>query len=182
MKGDTIMTNNELDTVKALGDLEMMDRSMSEHKAYELMKVCDIVGKYLPDADYETIWDMANQIYSDWENDDDKTAYENAYIQQYADKWMKESGCPDPERIKQITWNQVINAFPRSPKPLPFSYDKAWTDGSEILASSLAAAEHIADVLCLLGLEPHTGWYDPEEDERGGEVDDHTGWHYIDSD
>lgn len=28
----------------------------------------------------------------------------------------------------------------------------------------------------------HTGYYDPEEDERGNEVDRMTGWYYVDFD
>ena len=89
------MTNDEIASLQNV--FEMMDNSMSEYKAYELMKVSDIVGKYLPDADYEDIWAKAKEIYEEWENADDMTDMEHGYIQEYAGRYMQvHYGDPDP--------------------------------------------------------------------------------------
>ena len=57
----------------------------------------------------------------------------------------------------------------------------AWTDGEQILVDNEASAEYIADFLEILGFDTVvTGYYDPKDDEASGEVDDHTGWYYID--
>lgn len=55
--------------------------------------------------------------------------------------------------------------------------------GNEILCDSEARAEAIGDFLEALGFNyVRTGYYDPVEDERNGEVDDYTGWYYVDFD
>lgn len=59
-----------------------------------------------------------------------------------------------------------------------------WTDGEEILCHTEAEAEAIADLLenCDPEIMAHTGYYDPEEDKRNNEVNDHTGYWYVDID
>lgn len=60
-----------------------------------------------------------------------------------------------------------------------------WSDGSELLCHTESVADALADLIEQLyfaqGVEMicHTGYYDPAEDERSGEVDDHTGWWYV---
>jgi len=57
-------------------------------------------------------------------------------------------------------------------------------DGDQLLCSTETVADLVAnyiDELCGDRVS-HTGYYDPEEDERSGEVDDHTGWYYVDFD
>ncbi len=52
--------------------------------------------------------------------------------------------------------------------------------GDELLCKTETQAEGIADFLEDLGFEDvRTGYYDPEEDKRNGEVDQYTGWYYI---
>lgn len=61
-----------------------------------------------------------------------------------------------------------------------------WTDGSEILCKTGKIANDVADLIehlyCLQDEEVWvcTGYYDPEEDAISGEVDNHTGWWYVD--
>lgn len=55
-----------------------------------------------------------------------------------------------------------------------------WTDGNDILVDDEGVAETIADFLEILGFDTATtGYFDPLEDARSGEEDDHTGWYYI---
>lgn len=54
-----------------------------------------------------------------------------------------------------------------------------YEDG-EILCRTEQQAEGVADFLEDLGFQIiKTGYYDPEEDKRNNEVDERTGWHYI---
>lgn len=58
---------------------------------------------------------------------------------------------------------------------------KFWTDSEKILCKDQAAINGIADLLddvagygvCC------TGYYDPEEDNRNGVVDEYTGYYYL---
>lgn len=56
-----------------------------------------------------------------------------------------------------------------------------WFDGEEILCRKESQAEALADFFEDLYAYPAivTGYYDPAEDERNGEVNDHTGWYYV---
>ena len=55
--------------------------------------------------------------------------------------------------------------------------------GNEILCKKEYQAEGIADFLEDMGFEDvRTGYYDPVEDERNGEVDRYTGLYYVDWD
>ena len=54
---------------------------------------------------------------------------------------------------------------------------------NELLCKTETQAEGIADFLEDLGFEEvRTGYYDPEEDKRNGELDEYTGWYYVDWD
>lgn len=59
-----------------------------------------------------------------------------------------------------------------------------WFDDVQIMCRTEEIADTIANILDKISGErmAHTGYYDPEEDERSGEVDDHTGWWYVDFD
>lgn len=60
---------------------------------------------------------------------------------------------------------------------------KVWypPDDDEILCEDELVAEGIADLFDALYGEPtvNTGYYDPEEDKRNGEVNDRTGYYYV---
>jgi len=71
-------------------------------------------------------------------------------------------------------------------------FDHFWADkipedaeivdvGDELLCNSEGLAGTIADILeHEFGIDyVNTGYYDPEEDERNGEVDEYTGWWYV---
>lgn len=72
---------------------------------------------------------------------------------------------------------RIISALPNVP-------DEIWTNGMEILTKSERVADIIADIIDSFYGETisHTGYYDPEEDERNGEADKYTGYYYIDFD
>ena len=84
-------------------------------------------------------------------------------------------------------WNDIIEKLPHNPPAKGLENDcPVWTDGSEILCRSEWLAMTIADVIdSLLGMQKgeyylHYHYYDPEEDEREGCIDSHTGWWYVD--
>lgn len=94
-------------------------------------------------------------------------------------------------KCKNELLNRIMEMLPTEPR----SYDTSdnpgfWTDGSEILCPSDMEAEVVADFLrdLLHGpdiderIDIHTGYYDPYEDAKSGEQDDHTGFWYIDFD
>lgn len=86
---------------------------------------------------------------------------------------------------------QTISLFSvliRSLQRFPTPDVSVWSDGSEILCRTEEVADAIADAIDDMdraqGLDAiaHTGYYDPDEDELEGCVDDHTGWWYVDLD
>ncbi len=66
------------------------------------------------------------------------------------------------------------------------TYSGIWSDGHEILCKTYEQAEGVADVLSMIFFDSssdvHTGYYDPKEDCQSGEIDDHTGWYYVNFD
>lgn len=82
-------------------------------------------------------------------------------------------------------FQSVIDALPSSP-PAKGTEEEfpIWTDGTEILCRTEWLAWTIANILDnIMGKEfTHYHFYDPEEDQRSNEVDDHTGWWYVDFD
>ena len=66
----------------------------------------------------------------------------------------------------------------------PNSDLRFWTNGEDILCETEEDCETVADFIrCLFkDIDVHTGYYDPEEDRRNGEVDCCTGYYYIDFD
>ena len=61
-----------------------------------------------------------------------------------------------------------------------------WVKGDTIMCRSEWLAETICNIIERLCGDAtpigHTGYYDPEEDERNNEVDEMTGWYYVDFD
>ena len=59
-----------------------------------------------------------------------------------------------------------------------------WVKGDKIMCRSEWLAWTIANVIDRMVGDKvsHIGYYDPEEDERGNEVDEMTGWWYVDFD
>lgn len=54
---------------------------------------------------------------------------------------------------------------------------------NEIVCKHEYQAEGIADLLEDMGFEyVRTGYYDPEEDKLNGEIDEYTGYYYVDWD
>ena len=79
--------------------------------------------------------------------------------------------------MEQKTWTYILKCLDKYTDQNRHGY---WTDGEEILCKTEEAAEYLADFLEDIGFDyVHTGYYDPEEDKRNNEVDDHTGWYYV---
>lgn len=81
----------------------------------------------------------------------------------------------------------ILALLPGEPRSFDTSDDPGfWSDGDEILCPSETdceiVAEFLRDLLRNTGIDVHTGYYDPFEDSRNGEQDDHTGFYYIDFD
>ena len=81
-----------------------------------------------------------------------------------------------------ILWKHIIDMLTNAPTDKnPFGVT-VWTDGDQILVGTEQAADAIAGFLWAIGLDAHTGYYDPAEDAVSGEADGYTGWYYIDID
>ena len=82
----------------------------------------------------------------------------------------------DETIVRDRLWN-LADMLPSSPEE---GY-RMWYDGEEILCETEQMAEHLADFIDTIyrGQTATTGYYDPEEDERNGETNDHTGWYYV---
>ncbi len=82
--------------------------------------------------------------------------------------------------MEKIDWFEKIMERLRD-----YSEGQVWTSGDEILCKTESAADAIADMLEVLyrtqgdEILVNTGYYDPDEDEKNGEVDRYTGWWYV---
>lgn len=81
------------------------------------------------------------------------------------------------EEIANRTMENIFQLLPNRPS-------RIWSDGSEILCQTESMAEAIADLFDAMYGVPiaHTGYYDPDEDERNNEVTESTGFYYVDFD
>lgn len=106
------------------------------------------------------------------------TVYEYVYCE---DKELTEDF---RDHIFENAFDEYVRHLPTTPITEHGRKNPVWTDGSEILCESEVLAKTIADMLDYITgeCESHYHYYDPEEDERGGCVDDHTGWWYVDFD
>ena len=82
--------------------------------------------------------------------------------------------------MKYIDWfKEFADKLPNCP------IKDIWSDGGEILCKTESIADSLANVFeDLYKAEDeevfmNTGYYDPIEDERSGEVDKYTGWWYV---
>lgn len=81
--------------------------------------------------------------------------------------------------LKDLLW-----ALPKEPRGAPDDDPGFWTDGDEILCPTKTESEVLANALEdvlreMPSITVQTGYYDPEEDVRNGEVDEHTGFYYV---
>ena len=116
----------------------------------------------------------------------------------YVEDLLKEIEAMEPQILsddeylagkEDPSWKVIDNLINRVPNI--YKDDLEWldveiaTDGDELLFRYESDCERFADALDdhVFGChECHTGYYDPEEDERSNEVDEHTGWYYVDFD
>ncbi len=90
----------------------------------------------------------------------------------------------DQEDYETHIYENVFALFAEQLPTHPYEGVLMWTDGTEILCKTESLAKSIADALDSISGErmSHYHWYEPNEDERDGTVDDHTGWWYVDYD
>ena len=90
----------------------------------------------------------------------------------------------DQEDYETHIYENVYYLFAEQLPEHPYEGVLMWTDGVEILCKTESLAKSVADALDAISGERQSyyHWYDPEEDERNGEVNDHTGWWYVDFD
>ncbi len=85
--------------------------------------------------------------------------------------------------MERVDWFQEIANRLRD-----YSEGPVWSDSGEILCKSESAADALADMFeCLYKAQDeevliNTGFYDPEDDARNGELDRYTGWWYVNID
>lgn len=89
----------------------------------------------------------------------------------------------EKEDLASIVFDAIFAAIDIAKENGEYRRNHIWCDGNEILCDTEARAEGVADFLEALGFSyVRTGYYNPDEDERNGEVDDYTGWWYVDWD
>ena len=110
-------------------------------------------------------------------------------IREYIDCKDEELRRDFEEHIYDNVFCAFANTLPLNPPEIDLG-DKhmiipdVWTDGTEILCRTEELADAIANALDAIAGSPesHVGFYDPYDDAESGEVDDHTGWWYVDFD
>ena len=113
-----------------------------------------------------------------------KTAYE-MNITEYINSTDAEQRYEFESHVFEMVWSNFVKNLPKEEDYVGNSID-VWyyEDADEILCRSEEQAEMIANIIEDISGEKmaHTGYYDPEEDERDDCVDDRTGWYYVDWD
>ena len=122
--------------------------------------------------------------------------YERTHIKSFAealDKFDKASAWVDG-RIEELEKDEPDDFDPFAER-FELVYDimghlrdngmeRFWSDGEEILCKNEDECEAVANFIdAIIGDSvTHIGYYDPKDDDRSREVDDHTGYWYIDWD
>lgn len=78
--------------------------------------------------------------------------------------------------------NAITDSLPHNPEKALWNHGKIWSeDSDEILCKDKQTATAIADLIDAIYGESitNTGYYDPVEDERNGDVDSRTGYWYV---
>lgn len=100
--------------------------------------------------------------------------------------WLKGNNreiCTDERELARWTWESIVSAMDVAVEDGDYTKNHIRHEGTEILCDTEARADGVADFLEALGFSyVRTGYYDPVEDERNGEVDEYTGWWYVDWD
>lgn len=113
-----------------------------------------------------------------WENSEDNDLY--GYPSDTMSLALREMRV---EYREKIDWFKEITDRLRD-----YSDGDIWSTGDEILCKTESAADTLAEMLeCLYRAQNeevlvNTGYYDPEEDARNGEMDRYTGWWYVNID
>lgn len=82
-------------------------------------------------------------------------------------------------QLRRVTsfFMRLLSLLPN--RPDEHNDAKIWTNGESIMCRSEDVAYAIADIFDALGGKCAVDYYDPEEDERNGEVDECTGYWYV---
>lgn len=79
--------------------------------------------------------------------------------------------------VEPRTWSFLVWSLKKNAENAMHGF---WTDGEDILCNTEQEADNLANFLEDLGFDiVHTGYYNPDDDEKSGEVDDHTGYWYV---
>ena len=98
---------------------------------------------------------------------------------------LKEEAAPVQEKVKAapVSQNTVLKLFATTTCPncktAKMLLDKVGYSYDVLLVDDESATEIIADFLEIMGFDVCTGYYDPQEDQDSGTVNEYTGCHYI---
>lgn len=82
----------------------------------------------------------------------------------------------------------ILDLLPRQPRSLNVEDDPGfWSNGNEILCSSETESEIVAEFLRdlfseFIAIDVHTGYYEPDENQKNREQDATTGFYYVNFD
>ena len=80
--------------------------------------------------------------------------------------------------VEVSPYEALLEVLPTTPDCATFK--GYWRVGDTILCDTEERANALADLFDSCGYESTTGYYDPEEDKRSGEVDRMTGYWCVD--
>lgn len=79
--------------------------------------------------------------------------------------------------VEPKTWSFLLYSLKKNEAEARHGF---WTDGENILCKTEEQANALANFLEDIGFGVvQTGYYDPEEDKKNGEVDENTGCWYV---
>lgn len=120
-------------------------------------------------SDYALAWYNACQAGDINPNTDEGFDFES---------WLKDNRYKLPGKSVQPTFGTILASLPREPGA---ETHNIWTDGEMILVDTEEKANAIADFIDALNVgDSVTGYFNPAEDLQNNEVDELTGWYYID--
>ena len=109
----------------------------------------------------------------------------NMNITEYINSTDAEERFDYESHVFENVWYKFVKHLPQEEDYAHNSVD-VWyyADADEILCRTEELADMISDMLDDITGEhmAHSGYYDPEEDERDDCVDGRTGWYYVDFD
>ena len=142
--------------------------SYEEYESIELTGFYDTFDEAFEEMK-ELIAESVNDVFDEDATADDVEDMEDYNVFVHSNKDSQDNGAP-------LAFASFCDDYPnREWTVFHVKYDK-----SMIVSKDETTVNRIADMLDSMGFDAVTGYFDPEEDKRSGEVDSLTGYYYVD--